>query len=84
VNVALRFVDGRGQAALSYPKNPNGSPDGITGVTSDDGRVTLLMPHPERVFRAVQHSYCPEDWEEKFGGRGPWMRMFESARAFVG
>jgi phosphoribosylformylglycinamidine synthase len=84
VNVAVRFVDGRGRPASTYPKNPNGSPGGITGVTSDDGRVTLLMPHPERIFRTVQHSWCPDDWEEKFGGRGPWIRMFESARAFVG
>ena len=84
VNVALRFVDGRGGIASTYPKNPNGSPDGITGVTSDDGRVTLMMPHPERIFRTVQHSWCPPDWEEKFEGRGPWMRMFENARAFVG
>src|SRR5690606_29293849 len=83
LHVAVRFVDGRGQVATTYPKHPNGSPDGITGITSDDGRVTLMMPHPERIFRAVQHSYCPPDWEERFRGRGPWIRMFESARAFV-
>lgn len=80
LKVAARFVDGRGAVALSYPKNPNGSPDGITGITSDDGRVTLMMPHPERIFRAVQHSWCPPEWTD----RGPWMRMFESARQFVG
>jgi len=80
VKVALRYVDGLGNAATSYPKNPNGSPGGITGVTSTDGRVTLMMPHPERIFRSVQHSWCPPEWNE----RGPWMRMFESARRFVG
>jgi phosphoribosylformylglycinamidine synthase len=80
LKVAARFVDGRGRVATTYPKNPNGSPDGITSITSDDGRVTLMMPHPERIFRAVQHSWCPADWND----RGPWMRMFESARLFVG
>lgn len=78
--VAVRFVDGRGRVASTYPQNPNGSPDGITGLTTMDGRVTILMPHPERVFRAVQHSYAPAE----FGVRGPWMRLFESARLFVG
>lgn len=77
---ALRFVDGRGQIADSYPTNPNGSPGGITAVTSTDGRITLMMPHPERIFRAEQHSWCPPEWQ----GRGPWARMFESAREFVG
>lgn len=79
-HAAVRYVDGRGRVAEHYPDNPNGSPGGVTGVTSDDGRVTLMMPHPERVFRAVQHSYRPEQW----GERGPWMRLFESARLFVG
>jgi len=80
VDVALRFVDGHGRVAQTYPHNPNGSPDGITGITTTDGRVTLLMPHPERVFRAQQLSYCPPE----FTDRGPWMRMFENARQFVG
>ncbi len=84
VNVAVRFVDGRGNVATTYPKNPNGSPGGITGVTSDDGRVTLMMPHPERIFRTAQHSWCPDGWDDEFSGRGPWLRMFESARQFVG
>ncbi|KYF89146.1 phosphoribosylformylglycinamidine synthase [Sorangium cellulosum] len=78
--VAARWVDGRGQVATRYPANPNGSPDGITGLTTDDGRVTILMPHPERIFRAVQHSWAPPEWSE----RGPWLRLFESAREFVG
>ncbi|HSC86469.1 MAG TPA: phosphoribosylformylglycinamidine synthase [Polyangiaceae bacterium] len=78
--IAARWVDGRGRVASAYPANPNGSPDGITGLTSEDGRVTILMPHPERVFRSVQNSWAPPNW----GERGPWLRMFESARAFVG
>jgi phosphoribosylformylglycinamidine synthase len=80
VRVALRYVNGNGEVASSYPHNPNGSPQGITGITNDDGRVTLMMPHPERVFRAVQHSYAPADWKE----RAPFLRMFENARVFVG
>jgi len=78
--VAARFVDPRGQPTLRYPHNPNGSPDGITAVTTPDGRVTVLMPHPERVFRAVQLSWRPE----ASGEDGPWMRLFRNARAFVG
>ncbi|CAN0589570.1 unnamed protein product, partial [Ectocarpus sp. 12 AP-2014] len=74
--VALRYVDNRGQATVRYPYNPNGSENGITGVTTRDGRVTIMMPHPERVFRAVQHSWHPSEWQED----GPWMRMFRSAR----
>jgi phosphoribosylformylglycinamidine synthase len=78
--VALRFVDNRGAATESYPYNPNGSPAGITGLTTPDGRFTILMPHPERVFRAVQHSWRPDGWGED----GPWMRMFRNARRWVG
>ncbi len=78
--VALRFVDGHGQAAVLYPANPNGSPDGITGLTSLDGRSTLLMPHPERVHRSVQMSWHPSGW----GEASPWLRMFGNARAWVG
>jgi len=77
--VAARYVDHRGRPTEHYPENPNGSPSGITALTTPDGRVTLLMPHPERVFRAVQHSWCP-GWQ----GDGPWMRLFRNARAFVG
>lgn len=79
VRVALRYVDGRGQVATRYPHNPNGSPDGIAGLCNDDGRITLMMPHPERVFRTVQHSFAPGHW----GERGPFLRMFENARLFV-
>ena len=76
----MRFVDNRGQIASTYPANPNGSPEGITGLTSADGRATILMPHPERVFRAAQHSWHPGDWGED----GPWIRLFRNARAWVG
>jgi phosphoribosylformylglycinamidine synthase len=78
--VSLRFVDNHGQAASTYPANPNGSPGGITGLTSSDGRATILMPHPERVFRTVQNSWHPEEWGEDSG----WMRMFRNARVWVG
>ncbi|MBI2311389.1 MAG: phosphoribosylformylglycinamidine synthase [Betaproteobacteria bacterium] len=78
--VALQFVDNRGQATETYPFNPNGSPQGITGLTTPDGRFTILMPHPERVFRTVQHSWHPGEWNEN----GPWMRMFRNARKWVG
>ncbi len=78
--VALRFVDNLGKVTESYPANPNGSPRGITGLTSRDGRVTIMMPHPERVFRAVQNSWRPDEWEED----GGWMRMFRNARVWVG
>jgi len=78
--VAIRYVDNHGQPAAAYPANPNGSPDGVAGFCSADGRVTIMMPHPERVFRAVQHSWCPDDWGED----GPWMRMFYNARKWVG
>ncbi len=78
--VALRYVNNRGELTQNYPANPNGSPEGITGVTSADGRVTIMMPHPERVFRAVQNSWAPDQWSED----GAWMRMFRNARKWVG
>jgi phosphoribosylformylglycinamidine synthase len=78
--VSLRFVDHRGVATERYPYNPNGSPRGITGLTTADGRFTILMPHPERVFRTVQMSWHPEPWGED----SPWMRMFRNARAWLG
>ncbi|MEH6629087.1 MAG: phosphoribosylformylglycinamidine synthase [Motiliproteus sp.] len=77
--VALRYVDNRGAQTESYPANPNGSPAGITGVTTADGRITIMMPHPERVFRAVQNSWAPEAWKED----GTWLRMFRNARVWV-
>jgi phosphoribosylformylglycinamidine synthase len=78
--VALRYVDNRGKPTTLYPLNPNGSPEGITGLTTPDGRFTILMPHPERVFRTVQNSWRPDEWGED----GPWMRMFRNARKWVG
>jgi phosphoribosylformylglycinamidine synthase len=78
--VAMRFVDNRGKVTETYPENPNGSPLGITGVTTEDGRFTVVMPHPERVFRSVQMSWRPEPWNED----SPWMRIFRNARVFVG
>ncbi len=78
-NIALQYVDHQGAITQAYPHNPNGSSQGIAGLSNDSGSVTIMMPHPERVFRAVQHSYRPKDWNE----RSPWMRMFENARAWV-
>lgn len=77
--VALRYVDSYGRPAETYPANPNGSPEGIAGLCSDDGRVTIMMPHPERVFRTVQNSWHPDDWGED----GPWMRIFRNARTWL-
>lgn len=77
--VCLRYVDNHGQPTEVYPANPNGSPDGLAGLCSADGRVTLMMPHPERVFRSVQHSWAPADWGED----GPWMRLFRNARLWL-
>ncbi|CAN7215318.1 phosphoribosylformylglycinamidine synthase [Pseudoxanthomonas sp. LjRoot168] len=78
--VALRYVDGDGAIATTYPLNPNGSPDGITGLTSDDGRATILMPHPERTPRSANHSWHPAGWPDD----SPWLRMFRNARVWVG
>ncbi len=78
--VALRYIDGDGRIATHYPLNPNGSPDGITGLASDDGRSTILMPHPERTLRSVNLSWCPPEWQDD----SPWLRMFRNARAWVG
>jgi len=77
--VALRYVDHYGEATEQYPFNPNGSPMGITGLTSNDGRFTIMMPHPERVFRTLQNSWHPDGWGED----GPWLRMFRNARRCV-
>ena len=78
--VCLRYVDNRGRKTETYPLNPNGSPKGITGLTTADGRFTIMMPHPERVFRAIQHSWRPDEWRED----GPWLRLFRNARKWVG
>jgi phosphoribosylformylglycinamidine synthase len=78
--VAARYIDGHGSVAERYPYNPNGSPLGITSMTTTDGRATIMMPHPERVFRTVTHSWHPDAWGEE----GPWLRMFRNARVWVG
>ncbi|WP_133623045.1 phosphoribosylformylglycinamidine synthase [Erwinia sp. LJJL01] len=78
--VALRFVDNFGKVTQQYPANPNGSPNGITAVTNESGRVTIMMPHPERVFRTVSNSWHPAEWGED----SPWMRIFRNARKQLG
>ncbi|NCF20394.1 MAG: phosphoribosylformylglycinamidine synthase, partial [Haliea sp.] len=78
--VALRYIENDLSVASRYPANPNGSPAGITGLTSLDGRATIMMPHPERVFRTVQYSWAPGEWDED----GGWMRLFRNARQWLG
>ena len=80
LSIALQYVDGQNQVTQTYPLNPNGSPQGIAGVTNADGRVTIMMPHPERVYRAAQMSWNPEDWTELSG----WYRLFAGARKALG
>jgi len=77
--VALRYIDYSGQVANQYPANPNGSPKGIAGLCSADGRATILMPHPERVFRSATNSWRDPEW----GDYSPWMRLFRNARVWV-
>ena len=74
--VAVKFINNYGEPTVQYPFNPNGSPLGITGLTNKDGRVTIMMPHPERVVRAVCNSWHPSDWQEA----SPWLRAFRNAR----
>ena len=78
--VALRYIDNYGEVADTYPANPNGSADGICGLSNEDGRVTIMMPHPERVALTRQNSWHPDEWGED----GPWMRMFRNARLAIG
>lgn len=78
--VTMRYINNRGDIAANYPANPNGSPEGITGLTTTDGRVSIMMPHPERVFRTVANSWHPDEWGED----SPWMRMFRNARVYLG
>jgi len=77
---SARYVDHQGNATEQYPANPNGSPEGLTAFTTSDGRATIMMPHPERVFRTVQNSWHPDEWNED----AAWMRMFRNARVWVG
>jgi phosphoribosylformylglycinamidine synthase len=80
---AMRFIDHQGNATERYPLNPNGSPQGLTSVTTADGRFTVMMPHPERVFRNVQMSWYPKEWNQTKDGASPWLRMFRNARVWV-
>jgi phosphoribosylformylglycinamidine synthase len=77
--VALQYVDNYGKPTTQYPLNPNGSKGGVTGFTTTDGRVTIMMPHPERAFLTSQYSWHPNDWKEN----GPWLRMFQNARIWT-
>ncbi len=79
--ITARYIDANGAPTEQYPMNPNGSPAGATGFTSADGRATIMMPHPERCFRAVQMSYRPKD--QFTGEAGPWLKMFRNARSFI-
>ena len=74
--IAAQYIDNNGNPTEVYPANPNGSVEGITAITNVDGRVAIMMPHPERVFRAVSNSWYPEGWTED----GAWMRLFRNAR----
>ena len=80
LRIALRYIDDAGQGTAEYPFNPNGSPEGVTGLHTADGRVLAMMPHPERLFRSVQHSWAPAQWGES----GPWLKLFLNAREWVG
>src|SRR5690606_14334780 len=80
VHAPLRYVDGDGNPATEYPANPNGSTGSVAGLTSEDGRVTILMPHPERTPRTANLSWAPREWGEE----SPWMWLFRNARVFVG
>ena len=77
---ALRYVDNAGNATQTYPLNPNGADDAVAGLCNSDGRFTIMMPHPERVYRSVTNSWAPSAWGED----GPWLRMFRNARVWVG
>ena len=82
LHIALQYTDGLGEVTQQYPLNPNGSPQGIAGITTANGRVTIMMPHPERVYRTAQMSWCPEEWKAfELGG---WYRLFAAARKVLG
>jgi phosphoribosylformylglycinamidine synthase len=78
---AIRFIDNGGEVTQRYPANPNGSAAGLTGFTSEDGRFTIMMPHPERGFLSKQYSWLPADWTHE---EGPWMKIFHNARNWIG
>tara|TARA_B100000900_G_scaffold118135_1_gene99586 strand:- start:147 stop:611 length:465 start_codon:yes stop_codon:yes gene_type:complete len=79
LQIAVRYVDNYGNMTERYPENPNGSIEGVCGLTSSDGRATIIMPHPERVSRTTQNSWHPNDWEDE----GPWFQMFKNARKYL-
>ena len=78
-NISMQYVDHSGKPSHTYPHNPNGSQNAAAAICDETGRITIMMPHPERVFRAIQNSWHPNDWQE----RSPWMRMFENAREWI-
>ncbi len=80
-NATMRYVDNSGMFTERYPMNPNGSINGLTGFTNDDGRITIMMPHPERVFLRKQFSYLPAEWNNEYS---PWMKLFLNARNWLG
>jgi phosphoribosylformylglycinamidine synthase len=82
--VVLRYVDGKGRVATSYPANPNGSPEGIAGMQTRDGRLFALMPHPERVVALESNSWYPPGVSQQWGRSGPWFRIFQNARIWCG
>jgi len=77
--IALQYVNAAGNAVMDYPQNPNGSPAGVTGLCNTDGRITIMMPHPERTLRTVNFSWAPDHWPEV----SPWQRIFQNARHWV-
>jgi len=77
--IVMQYVDHSGKTSQTYPHNPNGSENAVASVCDDSGRITIMMPHPERVFRVIQNSWHPAEWQE----RSPWLRMFENAREWV-
>jgi phosphoribosylformylglycinamidine synthase len=79
-NKVMRYIDNSGNTTETYPLNPNGSPDGLTGFTNDDGRITIMMPHPERIFLRKQFSYLPSSWNNEYS---PWMKIFLNARQWL-
>ena len=78
-SIAMQYVDYSGDPSQVYPHNPNGSENSAAGICDESGRITIMMPHPERVFRTVQNSWHPNEWQE----RSPWLRMFENARKWI-
>jgi phosphoribosylformylglycinamidine synthase len=82
--LALRYVDNHGNPAQAYPANPNGSPSGVTGFTTANGRFTIMMPHPERTARTLQMSWAPQWLVQDSPDASPWLRMFRNARVWLG